>query len=206
MPPHPTFLCRPLYLGHRALLTYRRVAAVPPAATRSALAQQDKSGPVVPVRNFGRGRTGTQFGHGRYNWDNPWSKTVWVTLGFGVLAPFIDWEGIYDRTGFYVPGLFYAFTRDWDGSRAPHSITKDFDVRNSIPEDLRERQKEVHEFMIEQTQRGYGTKSVPYTQQVSEEDANKMFLDMVKTRKEVKAEEKSNETGILDIVRAKTSV
>ena len=35
------------------------------------------------------------------------------------------------------------------------------------------------------------------TPQVSEEEANKSFLDMVKARSEVKAEEK----GILDIVR-----
>ena len=36
---------------------------------------------------------------------------------------------------------------------------------------------------------------------MSEEEANQMFLDMVKARREVKAEEKKNETGILDIVR-----
>ena len=42
---------------------------------------------------------------------------------------------------------------------APHTIIKDHKVPLGIPDDLRERQKEVHEFMIEQTQRSYETKS-----------------------------------------------
>ena len=41
----PSFLCRPLYLGHRALLTYRRVVATSPGAggaANSLFAQQGR--------------------------------------------------------------------------------------------------------------------------------------------------------------------
>ena len=41
----PSFLCRPLYLGHRALLTYRRVVATSPGtggAANSLFLQQGR--------------------------------------------------------------------------------------------------------------------------------------------------------------------
>ena len=49
-------------------------------------------------------------------------------------------------------------------------------MASSIPEDLRDRQREVHNFMLEQAEKDYNRKTA------SEEEVNKSFLDMVKDR------------------------
>ena len=31
-------------------------------------------------------------------------------LTFGLFAPWLDWEEIYEKTGFYIPGWYYMVT------------------------------------------------------------------------------------------------
>ena len=77
---------------------------------------QDKSGPVVPVRHFGRGRRDPSFGHGRTTFDNNYTATLLLVFGFGLFAPWVDWEWVYENYGFYIPGFYDLITRDYVGN------------------------------------------------------------------------------------------
>merc|ERR1719264_186830 len=138
-----------------------------------------------------------QFGHGRSPMANNYTATMLLIFGFGLFTPWMDWEKIHEKTGFYIPFFYNLFTHDRDGTK--FSESKDEYMASSIPEDLRDRQREVHNFMLEQAEKDYNRKTA------SEEEVNKSFLDMVKDRSQVKAEEKE-EKGFLERVRARTSV
>ena len=75
--------------------------------------------------------------------------------------------------------------------------SRDKNFHSGIPDELREKQREIHDFMMEQAEKDYDRKTGKAD---SEEEANKKFLDMVGVRSQVKAEERE-EKGLLDIVR-----
>ena len=76
--------------------------------------------------------------------------------------------------------------------------SRDKNFHSGIPDELREKQREIHDFMMEQAEKDYDRKTGGKVD--SEEEANKKFLDMVTARSQVKAEERE-EKGLLDIVR-----
>ena len=76
--------------------------------------------------------------------------------------------------------------------------SRDKNIHTGIPDELREKQREIHDFMMEQAEKDYERKTGGKVE--SEEEANRRFLDMVRARSQVKAEERK-EKGLLDIVR-----
>ena len=51
--------------------------------------------------------------------DNPYTATLILFLGFGVFGPHIDWETLYKKTGFYIPGFYGLFTTNQVGKFLP---------------------------------------------------------------------------------------
>ena len=53
-----------------------------------------------------------QFGHGRSPMANNYTATMLLIFGFGLFTPWMDWEKIHEKTGFYIPFFYNLFTHD----------------------------------------------------------------------------------------------
>jgi len=138
-------------------------------------------------RNFGRGKAPPHFGHG----PNPHLKPMkfrHFVYGTGLLTlgmmPFINWAYLHVHHGIYVPGV--TDTARTARDRVPLPATPSeakYPILLTEKEVLEANKEQVHEFMVRKAKERDA-------QRMEEKESNDKFVQMMKKRMAVNAEEK----------------